>query len=250
MRDLMTATTGALFGALLAVVIVFSAASHGLLPGRGTDTDIHAYLMAHPELVQQMTDRLQARQQAEDDAKAAAAVKKVGMASFFDPKLAFVTGPADAKKTLVEFYDYDCPFCRASLPAMMKYYDAHKNDTRFSFIEFPIPQLHGPGADLAAMASLAARRQPDKYIALHFALMGQEGSLDEKMIYDAAAKAGLDLDKLKADMKDPAIAEALAASKALAHRAGIDGTPTFIINGVLHAGAVDDEALAQLVKES
>ena len=80
------------------------------------------------------------------------------------PRIAFVTGPADAKKTLVEFYDYDCPYCRASLPAVKKFYDAHKNDTRFSFIEFPIKQLHGESAVLAARASLAARRQPDNYM--------------------------------------------------------------------------------------
>jgi protein-disulfide isomerase len=133
---------------------------------------------------------------------------------------------------------------------MTKFYEKHKNDTRFSFIEFPIPALHGPGADLAAKVSLAARRQPDKYLALHFALMGQEGSLDEQMIYDAATKAGLDIAKLKTDMQDPAIDEALAASKELAHKAGINGTPTFIINGVMHPGAVDDETINQLAQQS
>ena len=249
MRDFLMATAGALLGALIAVVLMFQASAIGLVPAASGDM-IRAYMLGHPELVAQMSDLMQQRQQAADDAKAAATLKKIGMAAFFDPKLAFVTGPADAKKSVVEFYDYDCPYCRASLPAMTKYYEAHKNDTRFSFIEFPIPQLHGPGADLAAMASLAARRQPDKYMALHFALMGQEGSLDEQMIYDAAAKAGLDVAKLKLDMKDPHIAEALVASKALAHQAGIDGTPTFIVNGKMHAGAVDDNLLKQLVGES
>src|SRR5581483_3260384 len=168
----------------------------------------------------------------------------------FDPKIAFVTGPADAKNSLVEFYDYDCPFCRASLPAMIKFYNAHKNDTRFSFIEFPIPALHGPGADLAAKASLAARRQPDKFVPFTFALMGQDGSLDEAAIYDTAQKAGLDMEKLKADMADPAIDAALKDSKALAARAGIDGTPTFIVNGVMHPGQVDDGLLADYIKQS
>ena len=107
-------------------------------------------------------------------------MKKIGHAAFFDPAIAFVTGPADAKKTLVEFYDYDCPYCRASLPAVKKFYDAHKNDTRFSFIEFPIKSLHGQSAVLAAKASLAARRQPDNYMAFHFALMGEEGAVTER----------------------------------------------------------------------
>jgi protein-disulfide isomerase len=250
MRNLMTAMSGALLGALVAVAVVFAAASHGLLPGAGSEANIRGYLLSHPQIIQEMTDRLQEQQETADAAKAAASLKKIGMASFFDPKIAFVTGPADAKKSLVEFYDYDCPYCRASLPAVTKFYEQHKADTRFSFIEFPIPALHGPGADLAAKVSLAARRQPDKYIALHFALMNQEGSLDEATIYDVAAKAGLDMAKLKADMNDPAIDLALAASKELAHKAGINGTPTFIINGVMRPGAVTDEDLAAFSKES
>src|SRR5581483_7713015 len=177
-REWMTALTGAVLGALIAVAIVFQAGAMGLLPGAGSGDNVRAYMLAHPELVAQMNDLLQQRQDAADAAKTAAALKKVGLQSFFDPKVAFVTGPADAKKSVVEMYDYDCPYCRASLPAVMKFYNAHKADTRFSFIEFPIPELHGPGADLAALASLAARRQPDKYVALHFALMSQEGSID------------------------------------------------------------------------
>ena len=115
-------------------------------------------------------------------------MKKLGQAALFDPALAFVTGPADAKKTLVEFYDYDCPYCRASLPAVKKYYDAHKKDTRFSFIEFPIKQLHGESAVLAARASLAARRQPAHYMDFHFALLGQEGAITPDMIAAEAAR--------------------------------------------------------------
>ena len=78
------------------------------------------------------------------------------------PRVAFVTGPADAKNTLVEFYDYDCPYCRASLPAVKKFYDAHKDDTRFSFIEFPIKQpawrqRRAGGARLAGGAAPAGQ---------------------------------------------------------------------------------------------
>ncbi len=111
--------------------------------------------MLHPELAAAMMGRYQALEEARQKDQQQAALGKVGQKAFFDPAIAFVTGPADAKKTLVEFFDYDCPYCRASLPAMTKYYEAHKADTRFSFIEFPIQQLHGPGAVLAAKASLA-----------------------------------------------------------------------------------------------
>jgi protein-disulfide isomerase len=247
MRDLTTIIAGALGGALIAIVIVFAAAQNGVLPGAASGDAIRAYMLAHPEIVGQMNDKLASQQQADQDKQAAQAMKKIGLAAFFDPKIAFITGPADAKKTVVEFYDYNCPYCRASLPAVEKFYQEHKNDTRFAFIEMPLP-IHGHNAVVAARASLAARLQPDKYVALHFALMGSESPADEQAVYDAAAKAGLNVEKLKADMEKPEIAAALDASKKLAERAGIDGTPTFIVNGEIHPGMVDDEELAALTK--
>jgi protein-disulfide isomerase len=237
---------GAVGGALLAIAIVFAAAATGVLPVSGPQ--LRAYMLAHPQLVAEMTDRLQAMQDAAQQKAQGAAMKKIGLAAFFDPKIAFVTGPADAKKTLVEFYDYDCPYCRASIPAVMKYYQAHKNDTRFAFIELPIPSLHGHSAVVAARVSLAARHQPDKYLALHFALMSQQHAVDEQAVYDVAASVGLNMDKLKADMQKPEIDATIKASHALAERASIDGTPTFIINGEIHPGMVDDETLAELTK--
>jgi protein-disulfide isomerase len=243
------AALGALGGAALAVVIVILLAADGLLPGGSSDSKIHAYLMAHTSVLQEMTDRLQADQQASEDAARQAAVDKLGMKTFFDPRVAFVTGPENAKTTVVEFYDYDCPYCRASLPAMKHFYAARRNDTRFAFIELPIPSLHGPGAVLAAKASLAARRQPNKYVAFHFALMGQDGAITQDMIYAAAQKTGMDVARLKADMADPSLDAAVVKARDLSNAAKIDGTPAFIVNGRMHEGAVDDATLNQLSKQ-
>jgi protein-disulfide isomerase len=243
MRNWASAIAGALGGALLAVIVIFAAARQGWLPGAGGPVNIRGYLLSHPEILSEMTERLQMQQDAQDKAKAAAAMKKIGMAAFFDDRIAFITGPADAKKSVVEFYDYNCPYCRLSLPAVEKFYQTHKADTRFSFIEFPIK---GPDSIVAARVALAARLQPEKYLALHFALMSETDPVNEAMIYADAQKVGLDMAKLKIDMQDPGIDAAIAASKALATRAGIDGTPTFIVNGVMHPGAVDDDTLKSL----
>ena len=226
---------------MLAVALVLVMARHGLIPIN--DNQMQSYLLRHADILPAMLNRAQAMEEQRQKAEQAAAVKKLGHAAFFDPAIAFVTGPADAKSTLVEFYDYDCPYCRASLPAMKKYYDAHKNDTRFSLIEFPIKSLHGDSAIQAAKASLAARRQSAQYMDFHFALLGHEDQLTEDEIYAEAGKAGMDVNKLKADMKDPAIEKALNASIELAHKAGVDGTPTFILNGKFRPGMVDDETL-------
>jgi protein-disulfide isomerase len=246
MRAFVVTIAGAVGGAALAVAIILVMAQSGLLPIN--DRQMQTYLMLHPELAPAMMGRAQALDDQKQAADQTAAMKKMGQAAFFDPAVAFVTGPADAKTSLVEFYDYDCPFCRASLPAVKKFYDAHKSDTRFSFIEFPIADLHGPSALLAARASLAARRQPEHYMDFHFTLLGEEGQVTDQMVYADAAKAGMDVDKLKADMADPAIEKTLTSSIALAHKVGVDGTPTFVLNGKFHPGAVDDDTLASEMK--
>jgi protein-disulfide isomerase len=246
MRIAYVVVASALAGAALAVAIVLTMAQNGLMPIN--DGQMQAYLMQHPEIAPAMMGRAQAMDDQKQALAQAAAVRKVGQKALFDPAIAFVTGPADAKSTLVEFYDYDCPYCRASLPSVKKFYDAHKNDTRFAFIEFPIAELHGPSALLAAHASLAARRQPEHYMDFHFLLLGEEGQVTDQMITADAAKAGMDVNKLKADMNDPGIAKTLQSSIALAHKAGVDGTPTFVLNGKIHPGVVDDDTLASEMK--
>ena len=240
------AALGGVGGALLAIAVVFAAANMGLLPVGGNA--IRNYLLAHPDIVVAMVDKVQAAE-AQQDAEAATArqkaVDKLGEKAFFDPRFAFITGPANAKRTLVEFFDYNCPYCRESAPAMMNFYAAHKNDTRFAFIEFPIK---GPQSTLAARAALAARNQPDKYIAFHFALMGEVDFIDESTIEADARKTGLDWAKLQHDMKAPGIDTAVAESHALAEAAKIDATPAFIVNGKIREQAMDDATLNQMAK--
>lgn len=240
------AALSALVGACAALVPLLAASVFGLLPQRLDGKQVHDYLLEHPEVLVEMEVKLQAKD-AEDTAREQrAAMRGIDKESFFDPRIAFVTGPASAKTSLVEFFDYNCPYCRASLPAVKKFFDAHKNDTRFSFIEFPIK---GPDSIVAARASLAARRQPDKFLAFHFALMGEDELVTKDVVFADAAKAGLDVAKLKADMQSPEIDTAIDIARKLALKAKIDGTPAFVINGHLRSGAVGEDDLKDLVKE-
>jgi len=239
------AAIGGLGGALLAVGVIFAAADFGVLPVPTRYGDIHDYLMSHPDIIVAMNDKFQADQEAADDATRQQAVDKLGQKAFFDPRFAFVSGPANAKHTLVEFFDYNCPYCRASIPAMKKFYAAHKADTRFAFIEFPIK---GPDSTLAARAALAARNQPDKYLEFHFALMSEDGLANQATIMADAKKVGLDLPRLQQDMNASSASLAIAAAHTLADAAKIDGTPAFIIDGHIREGAVDDDVLKQMTK--
>lgn len=244
--DFRSAAAGGIGGAALAVVAVFALAEAGLLPASNSSgRAIHDYLMTHPEVLIAMSNKLQMQQQAAGDAARQAAVDKLGVKSFFNPDIAFVTGPANAKTTFVEFFDYNCPFCRASKSAVKAYYDKHKTDTRFAFIEFPVK---GQQSVDAARLALAARKQPDKYLDFHFALMGENGEADAASVVMIAKKVGLDLKKLQADERDPSIDSAIAAARALAQAANIDGTPAFILDGKIREGAVDGGTLKEMTK--
>ena len=128
---------------------------------------------------------------------------------------------------------------------MEKFYQAHKNDVRFAFIEFPIK---GQASIDATRISLAARDQPDKYLALHFALMNDNGETDAATVVQAAKKLGFDLKKLQAAEEGNSVSAEIAAAHTLAGASGIDGTPAFIVNGKVREGAVDDHTLEQMIK--
>jgi protein-disulfide isomerase len=241
------AALGGLGGAAIAIVIVLVLSATGTLPysQSASDARIHEYLMRNPDVLVDMSNKMQADQAAQEDAARQVAVNKIGLKAFFDPKLAFVTGPANAKNTLVEFFDYNCPYCRASLPAVKRFYDKHKNDTRFAFIEFPIK---GQNSVIAAHAAIAARRQPDKYLKFYFALMDEQDLATPDLIFSVARKAGLDVDKLKKDMTGKSIDAQIKAAHDLATAAKIDGTPAFIVNGKMREGALNDTILSEMIR--
>lgn len=239
-----TAAIGGIFGAAVALAATFGAAALGFFPPP-SDKQFEHYLMAHPSIVLTMAEKAQVEEANETQRQLQAAVNKVGLKTYFDPKIAFVTGPANAKRTFVEFFDYNCAHCRNSFPLVQKFYQQHKGDTRFAFIELPI---FGEASNNAARAALAARKQPDKYVAFHFAMMAEPGSIDANSMIDAAQKAGLDINKLTADVKDPALNKQMAAAHALASRTGVSGTPFFILNGEAHEGEVDESMLKALSK--
>jgi len=241
-NELRAGVVGAIAGALAAVVIGIGAVATGLLRP-ASDARIHDYLLANPQILVELTNRLQSQQAEEEDSARQKAVNKIGLKPYFNPRVAFVTGPANARTTFVEFFDYNCPFCRASLPTVKAFYNAHKNNARFAFIEFPIK---GRESVVAARAALAARKQPDKYLAFHFLLMNEEDVVNDAMVYADAEKAGLDVNKLQADMRDPSIDSTIAAAHALAAATHIDGTPAFIVNGTIREGAIDKNDLPKL----
>lgn len=206
---------------------------------------VHDYLLAHPEILIEVSNALQAKQAADSERAQTAALKQVGLAALLDPKVAYVTGPANAKVTVVEFFDYRCPHCKTSLPAVKGLLARDKN-VRFALIEYPILTADSL---LASQAAVAARRQSGaKYLAFHFALMSTNGDLPRERILDIARSVGLDIVKLQKDMQDGVTLASIKASNDLAQRLHLDGTPSFIVNNKVVVGELTDAELAAMVK--
>lgn len=248
MQNIVSTLVTALCGAMIAVAAVIVMTNAGLMPVN--EIQLRNYLLTHPQLVSEMAQGAQRLEEQQVAAQREATIKKIGINAFFDPKIAFVTGPEKAANTIVEFYDYDCPFCRASLPAVQKIYEQRKHDTRFAFIEMPLQELHGESAMMAARASVVvARLEPGKFLPFHYALMSRSEQITEAMVFEDAQKAGINVARLRAEMNKPEIAAAVNASYNFAKKAGLDGTPTFVINGVMYPGAMDEAGFNAALKK-
>ena len=154
-------------------------------------------------------------------------------------------GNQKADVTLVEFFDYNCPYCRQVAPLVAK---AEGNDPKLRIVykEFPIL---GANSSFAARAALAAHRQ-GKYVPFHRALMEAKGTVTETGVLEAAGRVGLDLVRLKVDMADRAIQAAIDRNLALARALNINGTPGFVIGEQIVPGAVDLATIERLIREA
>jgi protein-disulfide isomerase len=205
------------------------------------DQQIHDYILAHPEVVM---EALQAYDQQQKDKEAAGQKQAITERSdellhdAGDP----VGGNPDATLTVVEFFDYHCPYCKAVAPEFLSTVQSDGN-LRVVFKEFPIL---GDSSVFAAKVALAAEKQ-GKYIDMHRALMALKGDLSEDAVYGAAKAQGLDVDKLKQDVAAPDIEERITKTYDLARALGIHGTPAFIIGDELIPGALPMSELMQKV---
>jgi len=203
---------------------------------------VHDYLLAHPEILSEMSSKLDQQQQVATEKAQQTALSSMGSAALLNPKIAYVAGPPDAKVTVAEFFDYRCPHCKASLTAM-RHLVATGKSVRVAFIERPILT---PDSLWAAQAAVAARRQGDKYVPFHFALMATTGELTKDRILDVAKSVGLDAARLEKDMADPAVLDSIKQSNGLADQLHFDGTPTFVINNRIFIGELTDSQLEEL----
>ena len=182
----------------------------GAMPKDEFEQRVRTYLLEHPEVIAEAITRLESQQGAQQATEVQAVLKARADEVFRDPDSP-VGGNPNGDVTLVEFFDYNCPYCRQMVPAMTQAETADPQ-LRVVYKEFPIL---GPNSRLAAKAALAAHKQ-GKYLAFHRALYQVRGTVDPSKVAEAVATVGLDPDRLKADMENPAIAALIEKNLALA----------------------------------
>ena len=204
---------------------------------------IRDYLLKNPEILREALQELERRDQQAEKLAQVDAIRN-NAAELFRSSNDFVAGNPNGKVTMVEFFDYNCGYCKKSMPDIVKLIENDK-DLRVVMKEFPIL---GPGSTFAAQAAIASNKQ-GKYWQLHQAFYLHEGKLDEAAVLEIAKGLSLDLEKLQADMQSPEIDTIIAQNMRLAEALNIQGTPAFVIDETLIPGAVGYEALKAAVAQ-
>ena len=208
---------------------------------------VRDYLLANPEILLEMSQTLEAKQK-DAEAKQREAAMASSADQLFRSPHDHVAGNPEGDVTIVEFFDYNCGWCKKGFSEVVSLIEKDKN-LRVVLKEFPI---FGGDSDYAARAAVAARNQ-GKYWELHSALFSHEGKVTKEFVDEAAKAVGLDLAKLKADMDSQEVTDIIGANQALAQSLAINGTPAFIIDTHVTPGylpAPDLLAAVQQVRDS
>ena len=202
---------------------------------------VRQYLLDNPEVLLDVSKALEAKQQAAEADQRNSALADNAKAIFHDPN-DYVAGNPKGDVTLVEFFDYNCGWCKKGFPEVMSLLEKDKN-LRFVLKEFPI---FGGDSDYAAAAALAAKKQ-NKYWELHTALFSHEGKVTKEVVDSIAKEKGLDLEKLKADMNAPDIVKTIADNHKIAQDLAINGTPAFIVDDKVSPGYLPADGLEAMI---
>ena len=188
-------------------------------------------LLARPEILQEAFAALEARDKAEQEKRKVSALSESAEV-LFRSKLSPTGGNPKGDVTIVEFFDYNCPYCRKAFKDLETVIGEDKN-IRVVFKEYPI---FGGASQIAARAALAAKKQ-GKYYELHKALLEVDSRVTKDTVFRKAKQVGLDIARLKEDMKGDDITASIAETKKLADNLGVRGTPAFFVGDKLIPGA-------------
>jgi len=209
---------------------------------------IKNYLVSHPEVLEEAINELTKRQAAEDDKKHEASVAENSDAIFNSPH-GVVLGNKNGDVTFVEFFDYNCGYCKRAMGDML---DLLKNDPKLKVVlkEFPVLS---PGSVEAAQVAVAVHMQDPggkKYLDFHQRLLGGRGPADRAHALAAAKDAGLDMARIEKDMQSPEVKATIEENMKLAESMGLNGTPSYVIGKQIVVGAIGLDGLKEKIAQA
>jgi protein-disulfide isomerase len=198
---------------------------------------IKEYLLSHPELLQDVMTELNNRQTAANAEKHRAAVKEYSATIFASPRQVTL-GNAQGDVTLVEFFDYNCGYCKRAMSDML---ELLKTNPKLKFVLKEFPVL-GEGSVEAAQVAAAVRMQDksagEKYLEFHQKLLGGRGHADKARALAVAKEVGFDLARIEQDLSSDEVKAQIEESFKLAEALGLNGTPSYVVGNDVVVGAV------------
>src|SRR5215475_1113942 len=234
--------------ACLAIGMVAPAAAQGFSDAQRSEVEgiIKDYLLKHPEILQDAMAELEKRQQVAEAEKSKVAVKEHKQLLFSSPRQVTL-GNLQGDVTLVEFFDYNCGYCKRALSDLM---NLMKADPKLKVVLKEFPVL-GPGSVEAAQVAAAVRMQDHggkKYLDFHQKLLGGRGQADRARALAVAKEVGIDMTRLEKDMASDEVRTQLEESMKLADKLGLNGTPSYVVGSNVVVGAVGYDALKEKIE--
>jgi protein-disulfide isomerase len=209
---------------------------------------VREYLVAHPEVLQEAMDALEKKQAADESAKHQTAVKENSEQIFNSPHQV-TSGNPQGDVTFVEFFDYNCGYCKRAMSDM---FDMMKADPKLKVVLKEFPVL-GPGSVEAAKVAVAVRMQDKggkKYMEFHQKLLGGRGQADKARALAVAKDVGMDMARLDKDLASDEVRQSIEENLKIAEKLGLNGTPSYVIGPNVVIGAVGMDKLKESVNSA
>jgi protein-disulfide isomerase len=230
----------------LSLFMPAAASAQSFTPDQRSEIEkiVREYLISHPEVLQDVIAEMDKKQASDEAEKQHAAVSE-NQAQIFNSTHQVTIGNAKGDVTMVEFFDYNCAFCKRALSDMM---NLMKADSKLRVVLKEFPVL-GEGSKEAAQVAVAARMQDKsggkKYLDFHQKLLGGRGQADKARALAVAKEVGFDMGRLEKDMASEEVNATIEENFKLAEAMGLNGTPSYVIGSDVVVGAVGLDALRE-----
>src|SRR5215510_7263215 len=206
---------------------------------------VREYLIAHPEVLEEAMNELSKRQAAAEAEKHQASIAKNADAIFNSPR-GVTLGNKDGDVTFVEFFDYNCGYCKRAMADML---ELLKTDSKLKVVLKEFPVLSQGSVEAAQVAAAVRMQDPTgkKYLDFHQKLLGGRGPADKARAMAVAKEVGVDMTKLEKDMASPEVKATIEENFRLAESMGMNGTPSYVIGKQIVIGAVGLENLKEKI---